>query len=240
MAKLIFLDTEATGNEPQKDRLCQVCYRVGPEGETRVEYFKPPVPISVKAMSITHITNKMVEGKEAFADSQFKKDLQTLLDEGILVAHTALFDIAMLKAEGMEVPRFIDTLRVVRHLDPEMKIPEHNLQYLRYFLELEVPGTAHDAEGDVNVLVALYERLFKKIRENEDSDEAAIEQMVEVSARPTLFKYMVFGKYKGKALEEVVETDRRYLEWLLGSMTANGEADTDEDLIYTLKHYLGA
>jgi exodeoxyribonuclease X len=240
MTKLIFLDTEATGNDPKHDRLCQVCYRVGTTGETKVAYFKPPMPISIKAMSITHITNKMVADKEAFSDSTFKQELQALLDEGILVAHTALFDLAMLKNEGMAVPRFIDTLRVARYLDPENKIPEHNLQYLRYFLELEVPGTAHDAEGDVNVLVALFERLFKKIRENEGSDEAAIAKMVEISARPTLFKYMLFGKYKGRALEEVCATDRRYLEWLLGSLTANGEADTDEDLIYTLKHYLAS
>jgi exodeoxyribonuclease X len=234
--KLIFLDTEATGNEPKTDRLCQVCYQVGEEIKSC--YFKPPIPISIKAMSITHITNKMVEGKEAFADSRFKKELQALLDEGILVAHTALFDIAMLKNEGIEVPRFIDTLRVVRYLDPENKIPEHNLQYLRYFLELEVPGTAHDAEGDVNVLVALFDRLFKKVRENCESDEDAIEKMVEISARPTLFKYMLFGKYKGQSLEEVCKSDRRYLEWLLSQKTAV-DADTDEDWIYTLKHHLG-
>src|SRR3989344_2977233 len=111
MSELIFLDTEATGNEPSKDRLCQVCYKTSPnpllelgEGgdvvQMRSSYFNPPIPISVKAMSVTHITNK---------------------------------------------------------------IPEHNIQYLRYFLELEVPGTAHDAEGDVNVLEALFKRLYTKL-----------------------------------------------------------------------------
>lgn len=235
MRKLIFLDTETTGNEPAKDRLCQVCYQV--DGKTHMGYFKPPMPISVKAMSITHITNKMVADKEAFADSRFKKDLQELLSDGILVAHAALFDIAMLKAEGVDVPRFIDTLRVVRHLDPEMKIPEHNLQYLRYFLELEVEGAAHDAEGDVNVLAALFDRLFKKMREGTASDEEAVEEMMRVSARPTLFKYMLFGKYKGVALEEVAKTDRRYLEWLLTQKEA-ADSNSEEDWVYTLKHYL--
>lgn len=237
MRELIFLDTEATGNEPKKDRLCQVCYQTS--AGTKVGYFKPPIPISVKAMSITHITNKMVEGKEAFEGSQMKQELQALLNDGILVAHTALFDIAMLKNEGMEAPCFIDTLRVARYLDPDNKIPEHNLQYLRYFLELEVPGAAHDAEGDVNVLVALYERLFKKIRESEESDEAAVEKMIEISGRPTLFNHFIFGKYKGRPIEEVLATDRRYLEWLLKEKQ-NADAETEEDWIYTLKHYLGA
>lgn len=234
--KLIFLDTETTGHEPSKDRLCQVCYRTS--AGTKVGLFKPPIPISVKAMSITHITNKMVADKEPFADSDMKRELQELLKEGVLVAHTALFDIAMLKNEGMEVPCFIDTLRVARYLDPENKIPEHNLQFLRYFLELEIEGTAHDAEGDVNVLKGLFDRLFSKIRENEESDEAAINKMIEISSRPTLFKYFIFGKYKGKPIAEVLQSDRRYMEWLLGQMTANGEEDTDEDWIFTLKSYL--
>lgn len=237
MRKLIFLDTEATGNEPKKDRLCQVCYKVGDE-DIQVGYFKPPVPISVKAMSVTHITNKMVEDKPAFDGSQMKKDLQELLNEGVLVAHSALFDIAMLKNEGMEVPTFIDTLRVARYLDPENKIPEHNLQYLRYFLELEVEGTAHDAEGDVNVLIGLFERLFAKMREAEGSHEKAIDKMIEVSSRPTLFKYMMFGKHKGKLMTNVVREDRRYLEWLLNQMSENEEEDANEDLVYTLRHYL--
>lgn len=235
MRELIFLDTEATGNEPSKDRLCQVCYRTS-KG-TRTELFKPPMEISVKAMSITHITNKMVANAEVFAQSDMKRELEELLKEGVLVAHTALFDIAMLKNEGLEVPRFIDTLRVVRHLDPDNKIPEHNLQFLRYFLDLEVSGTAHDAEGDVNVLEALFKRLFIKMREKYDSDEETIDEMIQISARPTLFKNFIFGKYKGRPIQEVANTDRRYLEWLYNQKTSVLE-DTDEDWIFTLEHYL--
>ncbi|MDO8742469.1 MAG: exonuclease domain-containing protein [bacterium] len=227
MRELIFLDTESTGNEPGKDRLCQVCYRT--TADTKVGLFKPPIPISVKAMSITHITNKQVEDKEAFSKSEMKKELQELLKEGVLVAHTALFDIAMLKAEGVEVPRFIDTLRVARYLDADNKIPEFNLQFLRYYLDLDVPGAAHDAEGDVNVLEALFKRLHSKLPD--------IEKLIEISARPTLFKNFIFGKYKGQAIEEVIKTDRRYMEWLLSQMTLTG-SDTDEDWIFTLKHYL--
>lgn len=188
-------------------------------------------------MSITHITNKMVEDKVPFEGSEMKRELQELLKDGVLVAHTALFDIAMLKAEAMEVPRFIDTLRVARYLDTNNKIPEHNLQFLRYFLDLDIEGDAHDAEGDVKVLKGLFDRLFSKIRESEESDEVAIDKMIEISNKPTLFKRFIFGKYKGKPIEEVLQTDRRYMEWLLSQMLSTGE-DTDEDWIHTLKHYL--
>lgn len=232
--KLIFLDTETTGNELEKDRLVQVCYEA--DGEVRVGYFKPPIPMSVKAMSVTHITNRMLEDKEVFEGSKMKEELQALLNEGILVAHNAKFDVGILKAEGVSVPRFICTLRVARHLDKENKIPEYNLQFLRYYLNLEIEGNAHDAEGDVRVLKGVFDRLFRKMRESLPSDDKVIEEMLAISERPTLFSYFNFGKHKEKSIAEVVQADRAYLEWLLNQKITNPEAE--EDWIYTLKHYL--
>jgi len=237
--QLIFLDTETTGNEPAKDRLVQVCYKMkeGDGWQTKVGYFKPPMPVSVKAMSITHITDKMLEDKEAFAESQMKKDLEFLLSGATLVAHNAKFDIAMLENEGLKVPNFICTLRVARALDTKNAIPEYNLQFLRYYLGLEIEGNPHDAEGDVNVLIAVYDRLFMKMRETEPDDESALKKMIEISSRPTLFTYFNFGKHTGKKIEEVAQTNKDYLEWLLNQKIADG--GTDEDWIYTLRHYLG-
>lgn len=245
MEKLIFLDTETTGNELGKDRLCQVCYKNA--CEVKVEFFKPPLPMSVKSMSITHITNKMLEDKKCFEGSDMQKELKLLLKDGILVAHNAKFDISMLEAEGIKVPRFICTLRVARYLDKENKIPEYNLQFLRYYLDLDIDAHAHDAEDDVKVLHALFLRLLDRVKEdyideeNEKDSELvineAIEKMVKISSTPILFGKFNFGKYKDKTLEEVSKTDKRYLEWLLGEKLKNEAGD--EDWIYTLRHYLG-
>jgi len=76
----------------------------------------------------------------------------------------------------------------------------------------------------------LFQRLYTKLPD--------IDQMLEISSRPTLFRNMLFGKYKGKSLLEVAKTDRRYLEWLL-AQKLGVEGETDEDWIFTLKHYLG-
>jgi DNA polymerase-3 subunit alpha (Gram-positive type) len=235
MDKLIFLDTETTGNDLSKDRLCQVCYKTSKGIFT--EYFKPPLPMSVKSMSITHITNKMLVDKLSFIGSKMFTDLQDILKDGILVAHNAKFDIAMLESEGLKVPKKICTLRVARYLDPSNLIPEYNLQYLRYFLDLEVEGSAHDAEGDVNVLYAIFQRLLSKVKEELPKDEDAINKMLEISEKPSLFTIFTFGKYKDKPIIEVLKTDRRYLEWLLNSKLEN--ENDDEDWIYTLRHYLG-
>jgi len=234
MEKLIFLDTETTGNDLLKDRLCQICYRV--EDKICTGYFKPPIPMSVKAMSITHITNKMLADKPAFKGSDMYKEVEALLSQGIMVAHNAKFDRAMLESEGISVPKSICTFRVARYLDPDNMIPEYNLSFLRYYLDLDIEAGVHDAAEDVKVLYGVFGRLLIKMKEEVGSEEKAIEKMVEVSSHPSLFKLFNFGKYKDKKIEEVVKSDRRYLEWYLNKKMEEG--GTDEDWIYTLHYYL--
>lgn len=234
MDELIFLDTETTGNDPLKDRLFQVCYKY--HGKLYDSYFKPPIPITIKSQSITHITNKMVTDKEPFRESKMKQELSELLQNHIMVAHNAVFDIAMLAHEGVEVPQFICTLKVARALDTNGVIPEYNLQYLRYYLELEVGGGAHEAKDDVLVLEALFHRLFKKMLETEPDPGKVLSEMVRISLEPSLFILFPFGKHRGKKIEDVILLDRPYVEWLLEQKLSN--PDGDEDWIYTLRYHL--
>lgn len=237
MKELIFLDTETTGNDVAKDRLCQICYKTS-DGIYK-GYFKPPVPVSIKAMSITNITNKMLADKPSFRGSAMFDDLQARLKDGILVAHNAKFDCAILEAEGMSIPNRICTFRVARELDPENKIPEYNLSYLRYYLELEVPDAfAHDAEGDVKVLSAIFQSLLAKMTATGMNEEKAIESMLDISSRPSLFRLFNFGKYKDRKIEEVARIDRGYLQWMLDRKIEEG--GQDEDWIHTLEYYLRA
>ena len=218
MDEFVFLDTETTGNDILNDRLFQLCYKY--KDEIKSGYFTPPLPISVKSQSITHVTNKMVAGKGVFETSEMKKEIKELLKDKILVAHNALFDIAMLSHEGVGVPRFICTLKIARALDIENQIPEYNLQFLRYYFELDVKADAHDAIGDVLVLEALFKRYYKLMRSMYPESEV-IEKMLTISQQPTLFTLFTFGKHKGKKIEEVVLFDRSYVEWLLEQKKQN-------------------
>src|SRR3989344_1502874 len=236
MSKLIFFDTETTGNT-EKDFLCQIAYKSGNENFTGL--YKPPLKIPPEASAVHHITNKMVADKPSFKDSGDLPKIKKLFeDKGtIVVAHNAPFDLIMIKKEGIEPQKFICTLRVARYLDPEEKIERYNLQYLRYLLEIEVDATAHDALGDVLVLEQLFERLRKKLVENERlGDNEVLEKMIEISSHPSLLHTFKFGKHNGKRIEEEMRTDKGYLEWLL-EQKLNGDG-IDEDWIYTLKHYL--
>ena len=234
MNDLVFLDTETTGPDFLMDRLFEVAYKH--KDKICSEYFKPPIPISVKAQSITHITNKMVEDRQEFAYSTMKMDLQKLLPKNILVAHNAMFDIDMLIKEGIEIPRFICTLKVARFIDEECAIPEYNLQYLRYFFGIEINAGSHAAKGDVLVLEAVFKVLYDKMIEKYGDHEKVIAKMLDVSARPTLFRMFNFGKHKGKLVEEVLSYDKPYIEWLLAKKLENDYMD--EDWIFTLKYHL--
>lgn len=236
MNKLIFFDTETTGNT-DKDFLIQIAYKSGEENFTGL--YKAEKKIPPEASAVHHITNKMVSGKPSFKESGDLEKIKKLFEgkDAVVVAHNAPFDLLIIKKEGIEPNRFICTLRVARYLDPEEKIEKYNLQYLRYLLEIEIDATAHDALGDVLVLEKLFERLKNKIMSGENlSEDKAIEKMIEISSHPSLLQTFKFGKYNGKKLEEVIKTDRGYLEWLLGQKL-NGDG-IDEDWIYTLKHYL--
>ncbi|KKR62757.1 hypothetical protein A2643_02705 [Candidatus Nomurabacteria bacterium RIFCSPHIGHO2_01_FULL_39_220] len=237
MSKIIFFDTETTGNT-EKDVLCQIAYKN--EENQFVGLYKPRIKIPPEASAVHHITNKMVAGKVPFQDSSDFAKIKKLFEnkDSIVVAHNAPFDLLMIKKEGIEPKRFICTLRVARYFDKEEKIDRYNLQYLRYLLEIEIDATAHDALGDVMVLEQLFERLKKKIIEQEGVDEEkAIQKMIEISNHPSLLHTFKFGKYNGKRIEEVVKTDRGYLEWLL-KQKLDGDG-IDEDWIYTLQYYLG-
>lgn len=244
--KIIFLDTETTDTD-ETARLVQLAYKV--HGKEPVEhFFKPPCDISFGAMATHHITNEMVADKPAFEGSEAKEELQKLLDENILVAHNAPFDIRILEAEGLKVKWYIDTLKVVRHLLPDEE--RHSLQFLRYSLdlykELGSENSAHNALDDIAVLELLFETIQKfaifNIPPEKDSEKeperALLAHLVNLSQKPVLLKKFNFGKHKDKTFEEVAKTAKNYLVWLRNAEAQKPKEEQNEDLMFTLSKYL--
>ena len=236
---LIFLDAETTGKGPA-DRLCQVAYKFNDEESESL--FKPPVPIQIEAMSISHITNKMVEDKESFIGSKMHEKLSDIFSkEAILIAHNAQFDVEMLRKENIEIKNIIDTLKIAHHLDKDSVIPKYNLQYLRYFLDLNIENVVpHSALGDVKVLEKLFERLFQKMIVDLKDEHVVIDEMIKISSRPILMKKFPFGKYNGLKVADVAENDPGYLRWFLNKKVEEREREgkNDENWIYTFEYYL--
>lgn len=243
---LIFLDTETTGNQPN-DRLCQLAWKYLGQSYDEMfdELYNPGLPITIEAMAVHHITEKMIEGKPLFKESPDYAPTKELLEnpENVLVAHNAPFDIDMLQRDGINPTNFIDTLKLVRHFDPEMTIKRHNMQYLRYLLKLDEditePIHAHDAKGDVIILELLFQRLYEKTKTqfNLSTEEEILKKMIELSAQPASIGKFAFGKYNGRSVAEVAKEDPGYLQWLLAQKRQSDQDETD--WIYTLEQVLG-
>ncbi len=234
--RIVFFDTETTGNA-QGDRLCQIALKERGVAEPIVNaLYKPPMPITYEAMAIHHITQKMVDERPAFTDSDEFASLKTLLEDPdtIPVAHNASFDLGIIAREGITPARHICTYKVARDLDADEKLGQYKLQYLRYLFALELDASAHDAWGDVLVLEGVFEKLLEDMIKLTGSEAAAIEAMIDISSRPLRYSSLRFGKYAGKKIAEVAKSDRGYLEWLLKEKRNNNE----EDWVYTLEYYL--
>ena len=144
----VFFDTETTGNTPD-DVLCQIAYKCG--DDIFCELYNPGRVIPPEASAVHHISNKMITDKPIFRESDTYAKVKTLFEstDKHFVAHNAKFDIGMFKREDIILPRFLCTLRLARALDEENKIPRYNLQYLRYYLDMDIEAQAHDALGEL-------------------------------------------------------------------------------------------
>lgn len=225
--QILFVDTETTGIE-DTDRLCQVAYKIRGIDFPRCALFKPPVPISIEAMSITHITNEDVAKLGSFKDHVWNVVMKGFFvnKSYVTVAHNAEYDLEMFKREGLPRPaRHICTLKVAHHHDSKGELGKHNLQYLRYYYGLKLAGTInpHDALSDVFVLEKLFEYYLSFY---------TVEEMEKISSRPILLKKFMFGKHKDEWFKDVVVKDREYLEWMWREMKM------DENMKYTVSYYL--
>lgn len=231
---LIYLDLETTGLE-EADRICSLGLIIQSEDhcQTYDELIKPSRKIRPEAMAVHHITNEMVKEAPSFSDTKIVGLLEKHnSDESILIAHNISFDLAMLAKEGFYWRGgIIDTLKCSRHLIDE--IDRFSLQFLRYELglyrnevkesdALDLELKAHSALSDAFHVRLLHQYL------NEITDD---EKLMELTIEPVLIKKLVFGKYKDHYIEEIVMKDAGYLRWML-------DQDIDEDLEYSIKHYL--
>lgn len=234
MSKRIFLDLETSGLD-EKDRICELALILeDKEILSSSSLCKSTKKIGIEAMSLHHITNEMIKDAPLCKETEPYKCLEeNNSEENILIAHNIRFDLAMLEKEGFTSHyQLIDTLRCVKALIPECE--QFKLQYLRYELllykeevalakSLNLELQAHRADSDALHTKLLYEVLLQY---------ATLSQLIEISSKPVLMEKLLFGKYSGRYIEEIVDTDLSYLHWMLSL------DDLDEDLAYSLKQYI--
>lgn len=215
---LVFLDTETTNNDETAE-IVEVAYSVG--NSMMQSLFKPKGKISIDAMAVNHITEKMVADAFPFEGSTMQADLRGMFAaDHILVAHNAEFDATVLRRQNVDPKFVICTMKCVRYLDVKDAIPNYKMQYIRYLWGIESDAQAHNAADDIEILEKIYDKIAEKM---------SIEEMIKVTADPFLLRKLSFGKYKGLAAKDI---PRDYLIWLRRQDNIAG------DLLYTLNYYI--
>ena len=159
------LDTETTGLKPAEERIIEIgAVKFDKNGELGrfSTLVNPRILIPHFCQELTGITNKMVFGQKEF--KEIADDLLSFLDESIIIAHNAQFDLRFVNAELERINhdsllnKAIDTLRFSRWAYPDN---EHwTLQFLAEQLKIEVK-TAHRAEDDARVCMELFLHCIK-------------------------------------------------------------------------------
>ena len=229
--KTLYFDTETTSLEEDR-RMVEIAFK---HGRSEIESFRvyPEEEITIGAMAVHHITNEDVAQLLPFEShpSYFKLKKYFSDPDVVAIAHNAKFDIEVLGNEGIEVGRYICTYRLALFLDQEGEYEQHTLQYLRYAMNLDCgkTGPAHSAHSDVVVLRQLFIALAWEYSQRYECDpESLISDIIEISTKPALLPRLTFGKHRGTLYSEAPKS---YLRWMAGQ-------EFDENVLYTVKHYL--
>jgi DNA polymerase-3 subunit epsilon len=120
-ALFTFVDVETTGLSPRTARVCEVAainFRGAERAGTLAELVNPGGPIPPEVSRIHGITDAMVKDSPSFG--AVAPRLLAMLEDSVLVAHNAEFDLGFLRAEcelvGLRFPKLhvVDTLAIAR------------------------------------------------------------------------------------------------------------------------------
>jgi DNA polymerase-3 subunit epsilon/exodeoxyribonuclease X len=236
---LVFFDVETTG-VTQSDAICSLALLEQEQDDLQIFYdlVNEGKKIPPKASSIHNITNEMIAKKPPLQEVKSFLELKKCnTSVNTFIAHNIDFDLSMLMQNSFYIEAsMVDTLRVTRHLIPDLE--SYTLNFLRYEMRLykkeqqllESLGLQHqclqphNAQSDVIITKLLYDALCEL---------ASLETMQKLSMEPVLLQKFEFGKYSGRYIEEIVQLDRAYVVWMLENIH-----DLSEDMKYSLEYYL--
>ena len=226
---IIFFDIEATGLNIVTDRIVELCYiKLFPNGEEKVvtQRFNPTIPISAEATAVNGITNADVADKPTFKEraAQLAHEFEGCDFAGYNSNH---FDIPLLVEEFIRAGVNFDIHRC-RQIDVQgifHKMEKRDLTAAYKFYCQKDLTEAHTAEADtratIEVLEAQLSRYEGELQNNVAwlADFSRHTRNVDLAGRIVYNDQGVetinFGKYRGKAVTEVLRRDPGYFAWVM-------------------------
>jgi DNA polymerase-3 subunit epsilon len=226
---LIFIDLEATGSDPTRDRIVEIgLIKVLPD-RTRTEYIQrvnPGVRIPAEVIAVHHITNEDVSQAPTF-----KEVAPKVLNffEGCDVAGFGIsrYDVPLLKEEFKRCDMSFETENraLIDGLTIYHQKERRDLTAAYEFYCHKTLVGAHGAQADA---LASMEVIFAQLERYQDlpqdveglhvycnrQDERYVD-----GTRKMIWRdgeaALNFGKYKGELLKDLVRKQRDYVEWIV-------------------------
>lgn len=233
---IIFFDLETTGLDIAKDRIVELCYiRVEPNGneEARSMRINPEMHIPEVASSVHGITDDDVKDCPTFAD--VAPQLAATFEGCDLAGFNSnRFDLPLLDEEFMKAGVNID-LSHVQAIDVQNiyhKLEKRTLAAAYKFYCGRDLENAHSALADTQ---ATYEVLQAQLDHYPNDLQNDVDFLAEFSRMNRNIDFagrfvydesgkelINFGKYKGKAIKDVLSRDPGYYSWIMqGDFTLN-------------------
>lgn len=178
------LDLETTGISFRTEKITEVGIMKIKNGEVIDEFstfVNPEKPIPQRVIEVTNITDDMVKDADTI-DIIMPKVLE-FIDDSVLVAHNADFDIGFLKYNcsklGLKLENtYVDTLRLAKDLFPDYK--KYKLGIIAENLGIKV-DVAHRALDDVDTTVKIFNIMLNMLKEKgakkiEDIDTVCVDK----------------------------------------------------------------
>ena len=225
---IAFIDLETTGVSLSTDRIVEIAIiKLLPDGSRQVKrkLLNPLIPIPKVTSDIHGITDDMVKDAPTF--KQVANEVKMFIDGCDLGGYNSnRFDIPILMEEFLRVGLDIDLSKRkmvdVQHIFYTMEPRTLSAAY-KFFCEKELVD-AHSAEADVSATIDVFLAQLEKYKNLGNTVESVLgvigeEKIVDYARR---FGYddkgveiFNFGKYKGKAVSEILKAEPQYYDWMM-------------------------
>jgi DNA polymerase-3 subunit epsilon len=224
---VIFFDLETTGVDPAKDRIVELAMiKLSPGGkkDSYIKRVNPGIPIPAEATAIHGIADEDIKDSPAF--KQIAHHLYDWMKHCDLGGYnSSRFDLPLLAEEFLRAGVEIDFTE--RHMiDVQQiffKMESRTLSAAYNFYCNKQLDNAHSAEADIMATIEVLEAQLDKYSDLSNevkalNDLSNSEQYVDYARRIVIkdgHPVFNFGKYKGKKVEDVFNTEPQYYDWMM-------------------------
>ena len=225
---IIFFDLETTGINIASDRIVEISYLkvdLNDNESSKTLRINPTIPIPEKVTAIHGISNEDVKDAPTF--NEVAKSLARDFEGCDLGGYNSVkFDIPLLAEEflraGVDIDlkrrKFIDVQVIFMKMEPRTLSAAY-----KFFLNKEMEN-AHSAEADTKATYEILQAQLDRYPNLQNdigklAEFSAHNRNVDFAGRIVYDEEDVevfnFGKYKGKAVREVLEKDPGYYGWMM-------------------------